>query len=147
MGSSAEKTWTAILGDLQQMMQHSGAAGVSGAVGPPRIHQHVMRLAQQPPYPHATWKKLVSNLKVGCALRMTLQTLSRQRCMTFPVFECKSWLLHQWWHRNVVRVGGSCSSRFGSHNCSFGHAGCRCGPPATDHKCLHVFLSTCKMKT
>ena len=71
MGTSAEKLWTATIKDVQhiaQIVQHSGAADSSDAVATTlAIHGHLAQLVRQPPYPRATWKKLVMNLKVGCS--------------------------------------------------------------------------------
>ena len=71
MGSSAEKAWGALLKDVQHLVQHarsteaSDADATALAVKMAAMRVHLARLLQQPPYPRATWKKLVVNLKVG----------------------------------------------------------------------------------
>ena len=71
MGSSAEKAWAAILRDVQYMGQHGRTARASDADAVAvvaAIRAHLALLNQQPPFPRATWKKLVVDLKVGwCA--------------------------------------------------------------------------------
>ena len=69
MGKSTEKLWAAIIKDVQHMVQHPGRAEWSGAFAavPAQVLNHISRLDQQPPAPRATWKKLVADLKVGCA--------------------------------------------------------------------------------
>ena len=92
MGSSAEKAWAALLKDVQDVVQHAGAdacavvpAGCSDAVLAAaalaaaqqllqsdsatvfKIQEQVMKLAQQPSFPRAIWKRLINNLKVSCA--------------------------------------------------------------------------------
>ena len=72
MGSGTEKGWTAILKDVQSMVQHYGAAegsDVDPVAAASAIHNsiqvHMTRLGQEPPYPRAAWKKLVAEMKVG----------------------------------------------------------------------------------
>ena len=67
-----ERAWAAMLRDLQHVVQHFGGSGASGAIASLVYHsipERAMGLAQQPPFPRATWKKLVTDLKVsmGCA--------------------------------------------------------------------------------
>ena len=70
MGSSAEKTWAAILKDVHDMVQHAGAAEVSAAdafavaVKMAAMHAQLEQLAQQPAYPRVAWKKLVLDQEV-----------------------------------------------------------------------------------
>ena len=67
MGSSAEKAWAAILRDMQHILQHFGAEGPIAAGEPAamtNVPLQLVALAQQPPLPRATWKKLVANMKV-----------------------------------------------------------------------------------
>ena len=67
MGSSAEKVWSALLKDVQYTVQHSGAAEVPDAVtaaAAARVVVNAERLAELPPMPRATWKRLIVDFKV-----------------------------------------------------------------------------------
>ena len=81
MGSSAEKAWAAILKDMQHILQHSGAAqgpvaaGATAEGAMTNVNVQLMRLIVQPPLPHATWKKLIANMKVLTYMRSCIQWL------------------------------------------------------------------------
>ena len=63
MGSSAEKLSTGILRNVQQAVQHADSRAVDA------VARLVVGLAQHPPFPPASWTKLIVDLQVGCVWR------------------------------------------------------------------------------
>lgn len=64
MGSAALAAWAAVIKGLQQLVE-SPAMGPSTPAIDPRLFEHMNKALAQPQLPHATWKKLVLELKVG----------------------------------------------------------------------------------
>jgi hypothetical protein len=64
MGSAVVTAWAAVIKGLQQLVQ-SPAMGPSTPAIDPRLFEHMNKALAQPQLPHATWKKLVLELKVG----------------------------------------------------------------------------------
>ena len=89
MGSSAEKAWVAIVKDVQDMVQQCRTAAEMSAVADAlaldvkiaAMRDRLAKLAQQPSYPRATWKKLVTSLKVGCSGCTCLTVGSGAACL------------------------------------------------------------------
>ena len=67
MGSAAEKVWAAMFKEVQHMVQHSKAAEWTDADAPfhSSITGQISHWNRQPSPPHAAWKKLVAQIKVG----------------------------------------------------------------------------------
>ena len=68
MAIPAERLWAAILRDVQHLMQGSETAkGPDAGAASPLLPAHFAGHAEL--YPRATWKKLVTDLKVSNARR------------------------------------------------------------------------------
>jgi hypothetical protein len=64
MANAAVASWTACVKELQQLMSSTPAAQSRFSVA---CTQRLQQLSQQPPLPHAAWKKLAQDVQVKCA--------------------------------------------------------------------------------
>jgi hypothetical protein len=64
MANAAVSLWTACIKDLQTSTHAAGAVPASTVKA---LVKSLNKLEQQPPLPHAAWKKLVQDVQVNCA--------------------------------------------------------------------------------
>jgi hypothetical protein len=64
MANAAASLWTTCIKDLQTPAFAAGAVPASAVKA---LAKSLSKLEQQPPLPHAAWKKLVQDVQVKCA--------------------------------------------------------------------------------